>query len=244
MLFNLLRAARRWRAKSETATAHTNKTSRKLMTDSLVEKISDWATMIGIGIGVIAWWFAREDANRKSSELENYKIVSSKEIANTNERANKLAKDAEQLRNDTMTAKLELAKLKEKTAWRQISEKQKKRFISEVSSIPDKEFLRIAAINPTDEIAQYATSIASMLRAAGYVDHDPNIPVFPGRRMESVVGITIRARGGMFSPPRPSNDIFTISLAFSNIGIESKIFLTEEIPDQRIEIWIGDRQPL
>jgi hypothetical protein len=46
------------------------------MTDSLIEKISDWAAItaiaLGFVLGFIAWWFAREDADRKKAALASY----------------------------------------------------------------------------------------------------------------------------------------------------------------------------
>jgi hypothetical protein len=46
------------------------------VTDSLIEKVSDWAAIaaisLGFALGLIAWWFAREDAHRKKAALATY----------------------------------------------------------------------------------------------------------------------------------------------------------------------------
>jgi hypothetical protein len=42
------------------------------MTDSLVEKLSDWSAILVIAAGLLAWWFARDDAHRKKAALERY----------------------------------------------------------------------------------------------------------------------------------------------------------------------------
>jgi len=42
------------------------------MTDSFVEKLSDWSAVLVIAAGVLAWWFARGDAHRKKAALERY----------------------------------------------------------------------------------------------------------------------------------------------------------------------------
>lgn len=67
------------------------------MTDSFVAHASDLTAMIGICVGLAAWWFAREDAARSSAELERYKVDS-------------LARTAK-LENETAQAKLELARI-------------------------------------------------------------------------------------------------------------------------------------
>ena len=54
------------------------------MTDALVERISDWSAIAGIAIGLVAWWFAREDASRKADELDRYKTDSKTEVARLN----------------------------------------------------------------------------------------------------------------------------------------------------------------
>lgn len=96
-MLHLLRRAARRRNMADATTSQTNRTKTKRMTDALVEKIADGLTFLAVGVGVLAWWFAREDASRKSDALDKYKSDSAERTA--------------ALQNETALARLELAKI-------------------------------------------------------------------------------------------------------------------------------------
>ena len=136
------------------------------MTDAFVEKISDIAAMIGIGVGVVAWWFAREDANRKSIELDLYKEESKKAVAEAHAASEDAKKIAAIANRDAEQAKLEAARLKDRFAWRQITEEQKKILIADLKKSHGKAQIEFTANDP--ESMYFATQIRNLFRHAGW----------------------------------------------------------------------------
>jgi len=150
-MFFLFRRAARQRENAEIAAAQPNNITKKRMTDLLVERISDWSTMVGIGIGILAWWFAREDANRKADALERYKEDSSKETA--------------ALKKEAAEARLKTAQIQSHVAWRTLSTEQKDALGKKLSERPLKILLKIVGNDP--EALWYAMELRNVLPDEG-----------------------------------------------------------------------------
>lgn len=121
------------------------------MTDAFVEKIADLASWVGIGVGVAAWWFAREDATRKGAELDRYKAESEKEVA-------ALKTTAEQLKKETAEARLKTAEIQALVEWRTISPERLAKLQKALPATPVR--VRLAWIAGDSEALHFATVIS------------------------------------------------------------------------------------
>jgi len=184
MIF-LLRMAARRRKNADATTPRTNTTTKHRMTDTLVEAISDWATMIGIGIGIIAWWFAREDASRKADALELFKSEAAKHTA-------QLEKDGAELKNKAAQAQLELERIKEARHWRRLRDEERSRLGSILKTFEGRKVLLTYPVG--DKEAKFLCfTIRTVCLEAGI---DCPEPV---RDIEELIGITILYKRREFS---------------------------------------------
>lgn len=252
-MLHLLRRAARRRQKVDTATVQPNTTTKSRMTDALVEKISDFAAIIVVVSGLVAWWFAREDANRKSDELERYKEQSRKEVAGINAVAAEANERAAQLGKEASQARLELERVKTRQEPRRASEAFTKALLGK----PKANIVEIWYQPDDGEAFDFALDVYNRFSEAGWALLGENpipIPEQPAGKVPKWAPLSMRA-GGMergvtvvaTDVPRGTNaehsPLWAVLKAFASIGVSAAGSGSDDksFPSDKLRVMVGSK---
>ncbi|MGB8480514.1 MAG: hypothetical protein WCE63_17045 [Acidobacteriaceae bacterium] len=125
--------------------------------------------------------------------------------------------------------------LEQSVGSREISEAQRKHLIAELSKHPGR--IRISAVNPDDDAAQYAEQFASLLREAGWnvwgVDRPYTKSLWNGN-----IGLILSTTENLIAPYPPAQ---ALAEAMEAANIPSHYFITFELVKDSCELFVGHR---
>lgn len=175
------------------------------------------AGAIAAATGIGALIFRNKDAANKKTELERFK-------AGANERAAAFEKE-------TAIARLDLATLQSKMAWRTITPEQRSAIVAELKARAPNGPITMSAIEMDLEGVAFQQQIATMLTAAGYAV-DAHTAMMMSGPSGVGTGLVLQINSERDVPPHAQ----AILEAFAKAGLNPKIAFSESTPKGELHI--------
>jgi hypothetical protein len=191
------------------------------------------------------------EAKVRTDELENSNLKLRNDLQQETANVARLQKDASDARERqqkveiqlttqqqrAVAAESDLAKLKERVAWRTVSEEQKKNFLTKVAGAK-KGSIKMLAPDGDAEAVTYASEMLALLTSAGWVV----VPQTMTPIGSTPIGVFfVVPRSGDLKPDDPLYHVAQLQQALLAIGIPSNVEENKNMGESDAVIWVGHK---